>query len=108
MPLLQTSYWIYILYCANQSFYTGYTTHLLKRYRAHVTGTGGCKYTRSFKPLYIAQSWQVNGTKAQAMQIERAIKRLSRSAKQQLVDNPDQITQLIPLTQSIDLLVSGD
>lgn len=82
-------YWVYILLCDNQSYYTGYTDDLQKRYRAHVTGTGKCKYTRSFKPLRIAQCWKVYGEKALAMQLERQIKKLSRSEKEKLILKPE-------------------
>ncbi len=82
------TYWVYILLCDNQSYYTGYTDHLEKRYRSHVDGTGKCKYTRSFKPIAIAQSWIIYGDKALAMQTERAIKKLSRKEKTNLILNP--------------------
>ena len=81
------TYWVYILYCSNHSFYTGYTDDLKKRYQSHVNGTGS-KYTRSFKPLSILQCWEVSGGKSQAMKLERLIKKLSRSEKENIVANP--------------------
>lgn len=81
-------YWVYILLCENNSYYTGYTNDLKKRYQSHVNGTGKCKYTRSFKPLSIAQSWQIQGDKLQALKLERYIKKLSRSQKEHLIHNP--------------------
>lgn len=82
------TYWVYILQCENNSYYTGYTTDLDKRYQSHLDGTGQCKYTRSFKPLCIAQSWKINGSKAFAMKIERYIKSLSRAEKEKLIACP--------------------
>lgn len=81
-------YFVYILLCDNNSYYTGYTPDLLKRYEHHVKGTGGCKYTRSFKPLSIAQCWKITGRRALAMQIERYIKKLSRSEKEKMIATP--------------------
>ncbi len=81
-------YWVYILLCENQSYYTGYTDNLERRYRSHLDGTGGCKYTRSFKPLCIAQSWLIHGDKVLAMQIERNIKKLSRKQKMEIILHP--------------------
>ncbi|HHF7344566.1 TPA: GIY-YIG nuclease family protein [Legionella feeleii] len=81
-------YWVYILLCSNNTYYTGYTTDLDKRYQSHVNGTGRCKYTRSFKPICIAQSWKINGSKAQALRIERYIKKLSHSEKQKIIAEP--------------------
>ena len=82
-------FWIYILHCENNSYYTGYTTDLIKRYQSHKDGSGKCKYTRSFKPLTIAQCWVVEGDKALAMKIERQIKSLSRVMKNQLIMKPE-------------------
>ncbi len=80
-------YWVYILYCENNCYYTGYTTDLTKRYEAHLEGTAS-KYTRSFKPLKIAQYWKVKN-KSIAMQLENRIKKLSRQNKEKIINNPD-------------------
>jgi putative endonuclease len=83
-------YWVYILRCSNQSYYTGYTDNLEKRFQDHLTGKGS-KYTRSFKPLSIAQSWEIKGDKTKAMRIERYIKTLSKVQKEELVQNPNSV-----------------
>ena len=80
------SFWVYILECSNGSFYTGYTNDLEKRYQEHCEGKGA-KYTRSFKPLRIAKSWEV-ADKAQAMKAEAYIKKLNRSLKVKLIAEP--------------------
>ena len=85
ISLQEENYWVYILHCENNSYYTGYTNNLTKRYKSHVEGTGGCKYTRSFKPLSIAQSWKLKCTKGYAMRVERYIKKLPRTSKEQLI-----------------------
>ncbi|KTD58091.1 nuclease [Legionella sainthelensi] len=84
-----SSYWVYMLLCENNSYYTGYTNNLGKRYQSHVDGTGGCKYTRSFKPLKIAQFWEITEGKLKAMKVERYIKKLSRRDKDKIVHNPN-------------------
>lgn len=84
----QSCYWVYILLCANNSYYTGYTNNLEKRYQSHLDGTGGCKYTRSFKPVKIAQAWSISEGKAMAMRIERYIKKLSHVDKSKLIKEP--------------------
>ena len=84
-------YWVYILHCENNTYYTGYTNDLAKRYETHIKGTGKCKYTRSFKPLSIAQCWRINGDKALAMQIERQIKKLSRIEKEKIIARPSRL-----------------
>lgn len=90
-------YWVYILHCENGSYYTGYTTDLVRRYHEHLQGTEKCKYTRSFKPVEVAQCWQICGSKAMAMKIERLIKKMSKQEKQQLILNPERLLIKLPI-----------
>ncbi len=85
---MNKSYWIYILLCKNGAFYTGYTSDLSRRFEEHLAGTAKCKYTRSFKPIKIAQSWQVNDLKM-AMRLENHIKKLNRQEKERLIALPE-------------------
>lgn len=86
-------YWVYILHCNNGAYYTGYTTDLPRRYQEHLDGKGS-KYTRSFKPTSIAQSWKIVGDKSVAMKIENYIKKLSKKEKERLVLCPELLLQL--------------
>ena len=81
-----THYWVYILECSNGAFYTGYTQDLETRYRNHCEGRGA-KYTRSFKPIRIAQKWQF-ASQSLAMQAEARIKKLALKDKKKLIENP--------------------
>ncbi|MDR3478639.1 MAG: GIY-YIG nuclease family protein [Gammaproteobacteria bacterium] len=92
----EIQYWVYILLCDNDSFYTGYTTDMARRYQEHVSGTDKCKYTRSFKPIRIARCWQILGDKSTALQMERFIKKLSRRQKEKLIAQPTEMTKLFP------------
>ena len=94
-------FWVYILCCNNQHFYIGYTRDLIKRYQLHKAGKAA-KYTRSFPPCYLAQIWPIYGTKKEAMQLERILKKMKRSQKQVVVDDPEILEQLI-LNHSIPL-----
>lgn len=84
------SYWVYILLCNNKSYYTGYTTDLEKRYQLHLAGKAS-KFTRSFKPLKIAQSWHVKNDLSQAMKMECFIKKLTRAQKEEIIQFPDKL-----------------
>ncbi len=86
------NYYVYILLCNNGNYYTGYTTNLKRRYQEHLDGSIKCKYTRSFKPLALAQSWSTFDNKLEALKMERFIKTLSKSAKKNLILNPEQLT----------------
>lgn len=80
-------YWVYILLCNNQSYYTGYTDNIEKRVQAHISGKGS-KYTRSFKPLKIAQCWLIEEDKLLALKLEREIKKRTHKQKMHLILNP--------------------
>lgn len=85
-------YWVYILLCENGSYYTGYTTDIEKRYAEHINGSSRCKYTRSFRPLAIAQCWYVKNSKSLAMCLENAIKKTFESQKEKSYLTPSSLT----------------
>lgn len=88
---VKCTYWVYVLECDNGAYYTGYTDHLIKRYRLHVSGKGG-KFTRSFKPIRLLQSW-VFDNKSSAMRAEKWIKQLTRKEKEHLLCSPDSFSK---------------
>ncbi|WP_188499212.1 GIY-YIG nuclease family protein [Pullulanibacillus pueri] len=77
------NHFVYILECADGTYYTGYTNNLEKRLRAHEQGKGA-KYTRGRGPLKLIYH-ETFMTKEAAMSREYAIKRMNRQAKVQLV-----------------------
>lgn len=83
-------YWVYILLCSNQNYYTGYTDNLERRFTAHCHGTAS-KYTRSFKPIRIAQSWELYGDKSMAMRLESYVKKMSRKQKEEIIADPTKL-----------------
>ncbi len=92
----ESKYWIYILSCENGSYYTGYTTNLIRRYREHMMRTDKCKYTRSFKPIKMIQSWQILGNKALAMKVEKYIKKMTKANKKQIIEHPEELKNIFP------------
>lgn len=77
------TWFVYILRCADGTFYTGVTTDVQRRLTEHNAGTGA-KYTRSRGPLTCV--WQGSATsRSTACKREAALKRLSRADKQKLV-----------------------
>ena len=87
-------YWVYILHCKNGAYYTGYTTNLTTRYAKHVQGKGS-KYTRSFTPTHIAQSWKFFCDKSFVMKVEIFIKKLPKEEKVKLIQYPEYLSQLL-------------
>ena len=78
-------FFTYIVRCADESLYCGWTTDLKKRMDAH-NGVikGGAKYTKCRRPVYLGyyESFQ---NKQEAQSREYAIKRLDRIQKLQLI-----------------------
>ena len=71
--------------CSDGTFYTGWTTDIDKRLKAHNDGRGA-KYTRSRLPVRLVYL-EAHDTKEEAMSREYQIKKLTRSAKEKLIKN---------------------
>ena len=76
-------YWVYIIRCADGSYYTGSTRDLEKRLRAHEEGRAPA-YTARRRPLYLAFSEKYDTMEA-ARRRELQIKRWTRKKKQALI-----------------------
>jgi len=87
-------FWIYILECDDGSYYTGYSNNLARRYRLHVEGKAGVRYTRSRRPVRIAQCWRLFDTVGTALKVEHLVKKRPRAAKTRLVTNPGELKAL--------------
>lgn len=77
------AYYVYILKCSDDSYYTGYTSDLSRRVKQHNEGIGG-RYTRSRKPVKLLYQEEY-ATRAEAMRREREIKKMSRMQKTALI-----------------------
>jgi putative endonuclease len=77
-------HFVYLLRCADDTLYTGYTTDPERRAEEHDAG-GGAKYTRGRTPVELVYVESFS-EKSAAMSREYEIKQLSRAAKEQLID----------------------
>jgi putative endonuclease len=77
------SHYVYVLECADGSFYTGYTTDVDRRVAEHDAGEGA-KYTRGRTPVELRHTESFDSRSA-AMSREHEIKTFSRSKKEQLI-----------------------
>ncbi|MBR5486095.1 MAG: GIY-YIG nuclease family protein [Oscillospiraceae bacterium] len=77
-------HYVYILCCADNTLYTGWTTDLEKRLKNH-NSKKGAKYTRSRLPVTLVYHEEFSD-KVQALQREAEIKKLSRTQKLKLID----------------------
>lgn len=87
MPIISKSsdesWVVYILRCADGSFYTGITNDLDRRFDQHNDGTAS-RYTRSRVPVELVYS-EPQPNRSMALKREAAIKRLSRHQKERLI-----------------------
>ncbi|TKZ36278.1 GIY-YIG nuclease family protein [Brachyspira catarrhinii] len=79
------NYYIYIILCENDSFYTGITNDLIKRFDNHKKGKGA-RYTKLYKPLKYLSVWEVKDKKL-ALRIEYYIKTKSKKIKTLFIEN---------------------
>ncbi|MDD3169083.1 MAG: GIY-YIG nuclease family protein [Eubacteriales bacterium] len=73
---------IYILQCADGTLYTGWTTDLESRVKAHNSGSGA-KYTRGRGPVRLLYS-EAFETKGEALKREKQIQKMTRARKLKL------------------------
>ena len=78
------SNYTYILKCADDTLYCGWTNDLEKRLAAHNSGTAA-KYTRTRRPVKLVY-YEEFETKQEAMSREFHIKRMSRLEKLELIN----------------------
>ncbi|HJG29560.1 MAG TPA: GNAT family N-acetyltransferase [Subdoligranulum variabile] len=80
-----TSAWVYLLRCADGSLYAGWTNDLARRLRAHRTGAGGAKYTKSHGKAAVQLAYaEACADKSAALKREAALKKLPKAEKEAL------------------------
>ena len=78
-------YYTYIVRCADDTFYTGYTTDVKKRIDMH-NASKGAKYTRGRLPVSLVY-FEEHENKHDALSREWHIKRMTRSQKEELIED---------------------
>ena len=87
VPPVDADHVVYVLECADGTFYTGYTTDLDRRLAEHDDGEGA-KYTRGRTPIELRYC-EAYESRSAAMSREYEIKQLTRAAKERLVEDDD-------------------
>lgn len=77
---MELSSYIYVVRCADNSLYTGYTTDLVRRIRTH-NAKKGAKYTRARVPVSLVY-YEKFETKSEATKAEYAFKKYTREQKE--------------------------
>ena len=79
------SYFVYILECADKSFYVGCTNNLEKRLKQHNDSGWGAHYTKIRRPVELVYSENLK-TLVEARRREREIKGWRREKKLALIN----------------------
>ena len=88
-----TDFWVYMLRCADASYYVGHSDDLERRIAEHQSGTIP-GHTRNRRPVTLAYS-QSFPTRTEALESERRIKGWRRAKKEALIaEDWDRISEL--------------
>lgn len=79
-------WYVYILKCRDNTFYTGITTDLERRIKEHNGSKLGAKYTRGRRPVSLVYS-QKRKDKSEASKEELRIRKLNREEKNKIIFN---------------------
>lgn len=71
---------VYILKCADGTFYTGITTDIKRRVKEHNSSSLGAKYTRGRRPVKLIYSLELKN-KSLAAKEECRIKKMTKKEK---------------------------
>ncbi|MBJ7880054.1 GIY-YIG nuclease family protein [Gelidibacter salicanalis] len=80
------SYYVYILECSDETYYTGFTSNLEQRFVEHQSGKYRESYTHNRRPLILV-FYQEFVDPNQAIMIEKQIKKWSKAKKEALINN---------------------
>jgi putative endonuclease len=82
--MADTEYSVYILRCADDTYYTGIAADVARRIIEHKSSPRGAKYLKGRGPLQLVYSAEA-GNRSRALQLEYRIKQLNRSDKEALI-----------------------
>lgn len=86
-------FWVYILECADGSYYTGHTDNLERRINEHTTGAIS-SYTSQRRPVKLVYC-EMFQSRAEALSMERRIKGWSRGKKRAMIaGNWEEVSRL--------------
>ncbi|RYD96050.1 MAG: GIY-YIG nuclease family protein [Sphingobacteriales bacterium] len=79
-------YYVYIILCADDSYYTGITNNLERRISEHDSGIDPYCYTYKRRPLKLVFQQQFTEV-TQAISFEKQVKGWSRKKKEAIINN---------------------
>lgn len=94
------AFFVYILRCADDTLYTGYTGDLKRRFKQHQSGSIPRAYTKPRRPVKLAWAGEFE-TKDEARSHEKKLKRWKTSQKEDLIAGDQEKTQQIIENQGL-------
>ena len=82
-PDTKSPWFVYIVQCVDDTYYTGITTDVNRRVSEHNSQKGGARYTRGKQPVSLVYS-EPSANRSLASKREYEIKQLSRQKKEWL------------------------
>jgi putative endonuclease len=79
------TYYVYILKCADSTFYTGITSNLTQRLESHQSGKYKDSYTNNRRPVTLVYYCEFTDPNM-AIDTEKQMKKWSKAKKQALID----------------------
>jgi len=92
--MAETEYSVYILRCADNTYYTGIAADVQRRIDEHESSTRGAKYLKGRGPLTLVYSKSV-GDRSTASRLEYRIKQLDRNGKESLIGGQTKLPDLL-------------
>jgi putative endonuclease len=89
---------VYLVCCKDDSLYAGVALDVDRRLEEHREGKRGAKYLRGRAPLELVLRREL-GDRSLALKVELRIKKLSRKAKKNLIENPEMIDEIAQACQ---------
>ena len=93
--MTNTDFSVYIVRCADDTYYTGIAADVARRIVEHESSPRGAKYLKGRGPLQLVYSEAV-GDRSRASQLEYRIKKLDRSDKEALISGRTTLLHLFP------------
>jgi len=88
------SYYVYILKCSDNSYYTGFTNNLERRIQEHNDGLSLTCYTYDKRPLELVYQTVFSNPK-NAIAFEKQIKGWSRKKKEALINGDIELLKIL-------------
>jgi len=92
-------YSVYILRCADDSYYTGIAVDVARRVSEHESSPRGAKYLKGRRPLTLVYS-ATAGDRSAASRLEYRVKQLNRAQKEALIGGTLDLQSLLPAQDS--------